>query len=317
MSDRLSGEIIEPFIRAMDGRDDLAQIQIMGGNGSAALKHEDTEIDFSTEGISAPGECDLPRFREDGSLRDVDILGLTPDQAALDAIESVAREHIGEELIIEVFGTKDIARVVRQTQQPVRATAKAYVSDRYLAGDTEKGVKYIYPFATAIDDEFLSTFTLYTPDSVRGLPTTHPGATILNYLTRSISGLRPKDVEKITEVADNLLGKYPELLDWMIDGPGGETYKLARLLHTIRESKRNPQDLHVGEYLVVEPYPYDQLETHAAFLAAGMSPRARRLVLGAAHVKSRVIHKGESNKRIVKAWHEHIEPRIHDLIHNN
>lgn len=317
MSERLSGEIIEPFIRAMDDRDDLPAIQIMGGNGSAALKHPDTEIDFGTGEIHAGGECDLPRLRDDGTLRDVDILALTSDKDAIDAVHEVAVGEIGGQLLVEVFGLKSAEQLQRQSRQSIISMAKVFLGDRYIDEGAQAGFKALHPFAAPIDKEVLKSFTLFTPASERGLPTTHPGATLLNYLTRSISGLRPKDQGKITEIADNLLGRYPELLDWMIDGPGRDTYQLARILHTLRESKRRPQILQVGQYLQVEPYQYSELQEHPAFMSEQLSPLARRAIVAAAHSKSRGLHIFESNPKIVTFFQSHIEPRISKIVHND
>lgn len=324
MPEKLCSEIIAPFASRATADDGLPPIQVMGGNGSAALTNPDTVIDFDAGEIWAPPSSDLGRFRDNGTKRDADILVLSSHPWDVAAIEASASELIGDQLEVSVFGLKRYIDLDMQRSRPVRSSLKVFLGDRYVDGVSQgfdgqasiiEGYKSVYPFQTPIDSETLATFQLHVGDA-EPVPTTHPGATLLNYLTRSISGLRPKDVEKIERVSDQVLGKHPEVKEWVHDGPGKGTFELARLLHTVREPRESPGTLELGQHLRVEPHDFDKLAEHPGFMAADFSPKAQKAVLEAAHLKGRILHFGEGQERVVAFWQGRVERLIHSIIHN-
>lgn len=319
MNDPGCGEIIAPFLAAVGDRGDLPSLQIIGGNGSAALLHRDTSIDLSARTIDAPASCDLPRLRADGSVRDLDLLVLSSCHEHLDVVQGLAESAIGGRLQVSVFGLKCPDELIRQRQQPLRSTACVFLGDRYVdvAANTGStgGFKALYPFATPMAIDALDSFQLTIGDR-EPFPTSHPGATILNYLTRSISGLRAKDEAKVRRMSQQVLSGCPELSAWIHDGPGQPTLELARLIQTLGEPRRNPQPLSLGDALRVEPYRLDDLVTHPGFMASHLSPWRQRAVLELAHAKAQLLRAVESRPGVVSFWQKNIEQRAHRLVHN-
>lgn len=323
MQARTCGVIMEPFIRALGACDDLPAVQIVGGNASSSLLHESVVIDLGARTIQAPAACDLPRLRADNSLRDLDTLVLSTDDAEIEAVRLMAEQLIGAELKINVFGLKTLADLEHQRRRPMRSTARIFLGDRYVAPSHRagrdsmaiKGFKALYPFQVPIDPDSMETFSL----TVAGRPATpvpHPGATILNYLTRSISGLRAKDTVKVELMTETVLTRYPEIKAWIVDGPGRDTLDLARILHTLSEPRGRAGVRRLGTQLEIIPYSFGQLDRHPGFMAADRSRALRRLIIGAAHAKSRALAGLESQPTIVTLWQKHVEDRVGTIIHN-
>jgi hypothetical protein len=226
-------------------------------------------------------------------------------------------------LKVSIFGLKTVADLERQRRRPLRSTAMVFLGDRYVTTSHDAtgeivradGYKALYPFRASITADTLATFHLTTGD--RLVPTTHPGATILNYLTRSISGLRAKDAAKLGHLSDKVLSRYPDVREWIHDGPGCETLDLARVLHTLREPARNPQTLLLGDHLRIAPYRLAELVDHPGFMASHLAGRSQRAVLQMAHVKSRLVGRVEAKPTFVTFWQKHIEDRLRRIIHND
>jgi hypothetical protein len=322
--DRSCGKIMEPFLDELARRPDLPPVQIIGGNGSAALLNPDTVIDLAARTIETPSACDLPSRRPDGSLRDMDTLVLSSDRGRIDSVEAVAEEAIGEGLKISVFGLKTVAELERQQRRPIRSTALVFVGDRYVettytetgALDTADGFKALFPFKAPIGADTLHTFHLVTPGRVT-VPTAHPGATILNYLTRSISGVRAKDVEKVRRICQHVLSRYPDLREWIHDGPGRDSLDLARVLHTLREPAGAGRVLRLGDHLEIVPYGAAELAEHEGFMASHLSGPARLAIVRAAHVKARLVSWFEARPGFVTFWQEHLEDRAERILRND
>ncbi len=320
---RTCGDITEPFIQALNSRPDLPPVQIIGGNGAAALLNPDTVIDLAARTISAPAGCDLPRHRADGSIRDLDTLVLSTTVTEVAAVEALGEQSVRGQLKVSAFGLKTLDDLERQIHRPLSSTARVFLADRYVAATYDgarnlvavDGHKALFPFRVPIGVETLETFHLL----VRGrtpVPTSHPGATILNYLTRSISGLRAKDAAKVDMMAANVLIRYPEIEAWIHDGPGRSTLELARVLHTLREPRHGSRTLRLGNVLEIVPFKLDELHEHSSFMAGHRSVRMQRLLVESSHVKARVLARFEANASIVGLWQKHVEDRIGRIIRN-
>ncbi|MDH3681534.1 MAG: hypothetical protein OEV40_16480 [Acidimicrobiia bacterium] len=323
MRERTCGLIMEPFVRALSDRADLPAVQIIGGNGSAALLNEHTVIDLAARTIEAPAVCDLPILRPDGSLRDMDTLVLSTDQEQIDSIQALAEELIGDELKISIFGLKTIADLQRQRGQPLRSTARIFLGDRYVTTSYDErgqvvgidGFKALYPFRAPITTGTFETFQLSTQGRIT-TPTAHPGTTILNYLTRSISGVRAKDLAKVRTMTENVLTRCPEVRAWIHDGPGQDMFDLARILQTLRGPRSQPDVLRLATQLEIVPYTLGGLHEHQGFMASSLSPGVQRMIIELSHLKSQILGRFEGNPTVVTFWQKHIEDRLKAIIHN-
>lgn len=310
-------EISEPYFEALQYKQ-VDHVQIMGGVGSAALVDPDLFIDDATQTLIPMANIDLPQFRPGGSKRDLDVLVLSTDQEVIDNEEALARDLIGNELVLSFFGLLKTGVLHQQTSRPLRSTARTFLADRYVNGNQLGGIeqaqKALYPFSVQIDPSAFETWHLqYNGISI---PVPHPGTTVLNYLTRSISGLRTKDVSKVTEVADNILGKSPEIKEWMIDGPGQGMLHFARILHGLREPRHSPRTLDVGEHLTITPATPEEIEAATNPLLHGASDRERRMSIAMARVKARTIHAAESNQALVDFFQNRLEHRVDGIVKN-
>lgn len=312
---------METFLQALDQRPDLPPVQIIGGNGAAALLNPDTVIDLESRTISAPSSCDLPRIRADGSVRDLDTLVLSTDPGEVEAVRLLGDESIGGELKVSAFGLRTVAELDAQRDRPLRSTARIFLADRYVTTSGEdgppgfEGFKALFPFQVPISNEVMEGFQLVL-DSRHPVPTSHPGATILNYLTRSISGLRAKDAAKVEAMTENMLTRYPEIRDWIHDGPGRDLLDLARILHTLSEPRRRARTQRLGTKLEIAPYTRAALREHPGFMASRRSRPTQSLILDASHLKSLVLGSFEANTAIVGFWRRHIEDRVDGIVHN-
>lgn len=312
-------DIVAPFIEAIAAEPYGDKVQVFGGVGSVALESPDVEILTEEKLVIAPKGLTLPQTRANGTLRDLDCLVMTTDKPTIDKVEEVAKGTIGDQLEISVFGLRNASQLREQVEDPIGSSAKVYVSDRYVIeseGRITEARKALFPFMVDVNPEqALETWGLVMPDE-GVLPIPHPGATMLNYFTRSISGLRPKDAGKVARLTDNLTQKSPEVIQWALEGPGATQMKFARLLHTLREPAGDPKALKVGEQIQIEPCSLEELLHSGAFMIPKGRPKLMKAIVEAARLKSRLLHFGESQESAVAKWQTHVEPRIGAILKN-
>lgn len=307
-------EVIAPFVREMD-QPQLPPYQIIGGVGSAALADPRSELRLDTVEVVADSGLSLPTYRDDGNKRDLDVLVLSNDEDRIREVEAVAEDAIGDELEISVFGLKSLDQAEKQIAKPYRSSITKWLSDRYIDLDTGVGYKLLFPFAVDLPYDTLETWRLNIGGTV--LPVPHPGTTLLNYLTRSISGLRAKDHDKVQKIATKVFSDSPDIADWISCGPGSSQFELARVLHSLREPSGDPQDLVLGETLSISPYPHAILRDHGAFLLDNWMAGRTRNVFAIARAKSRALRTAESNPKLVTMWQRFGEQKADVLIKNN
>lgn len=315
-------DIVEPYLRDVC-RAGMPDVQLLGGVGSVALLHETTQIKFDEQRIVAPADLSLSNFRDDGNLRDVETLVVSSNKHDLEMVRDSAIRHIGNSLIIEVFGFQDGSKIDEVLAEPLsHKNLKIFLSDRYIIGtesettDTPVTQRMLFPFSTPIDPEALKTWTIEIGDRFE-IPVPSPGAIFLNYITRSISGIRAKDSQKVQKMGKSIFEKSPEFLDWIMDGPGKSQFDFARVLHTLRESRQNPRDLLIGDRLNLRALPYHDLPDHPSFMLSGRDLKTQRIALELAKLKARGLHMAESMPYAVTFFQKYIEPKISNIIHNN
>jgi hypothetical protein len=305
-------DIVRPFSEAISERDD---VQVIGGIGSAALADRSTVIIPNEKRLVAPPEIFLSQYRDDGNLRDFDALVLTTDGSLLREVEADGAATIGSQLELSFFDLKPAARLDNHKQHPIKSLGQ-FVADRYVSqaetGEISSAQKSLFPFALPMDLETLETWRLFIGEKdPYPLPIPHPASTVLNYLTRSVSGLRPKDTPKINALVKNILNKSPAMLDWIMDGPGESQIELAKIFQTLRSSG----SLAVGEAIVIDPYT-ESLRTHRGFMIPEAPAAVQSTVMGTTYAKSRALFAVESNPRVVTFWQRVGEKRAGKITHN-
>ncbi|HYH36563.1 MAG TPA: hypothetical protein VD706_03625, partial [Candidatus Saccharimonadales bacterium] len=210
-------EIVKPFRDDLERAGLLDEVQFIGGIGSAALADEATVIRPEEGIVVAPEGLHLPSRRDDGNKRDMDVLVLSTDRGRIDEVEGMAEEAVGDQLEISVFGLKDGTHVEKQLRHPVFGwkALKTFTGDRYVsefAGETFME-KVLFPFAVPIPAESMDSGRLEV-DGV-WLPIATPPGALMNYVTRSVSGIRAKDADKLERMASNVFGQVPDYVDWV------------------------------------------------------------------------------------------------------
>jgi hypothetical protein len=306
-------DIVRPFVEAVDGHDD---IQIIGGIGSAALAESRTIIVPEEKRIIAPSSLKLPQYREDGNMRDFDALVLSSDSVTRRYYQGVAEDTIDDQLELSVFDLKSDTAVSRMRRAPLRHMFQ-FVSDRYVDEFFPRQIsvpsRVLYPFSAEIDPASLETWRLFIGEADKHpAPVPHPGTVITNYLTRSVSGLRPKDEAKVNQMTGAITSKMPDVLDWLYEGPGKSQMEFAGILQKLSRDG----SLVVGESVVVKPAEGDLAE-HPGFMAADESAAVQHLLLRMSYAKSRGLRFFESNQTIVKLWQRYGEKRAGKIVHND
>lgn len=300
----------------------LPDIQLMGGVGSIALSHQDLIILPRENTMVLNAQLQLSTRREDGTKRDLDTLVLTTDQDVVDRAEAEAAAIIGDELDLSFFGLRDVSELHDIVTHPTRSTMRQWLADRYVImgadGSVDSVTKAVFPFAAELDPAVLETWTLMLNGKAVAVP--NPATTLLNYLTRSITGLRPKDEPKVHKLAASVLGKAPELREWIYDGPGRELYEFAQLLQGVREPKEGAQSLIVGDALTITPAGLATAIKLSSQMLSGhgvtFSDKEQLRYIQMARAKSKVLRTAELHPGVVTMFQKHVERRISGIVHN-
>ncbi|HVX58865.1 MAG TPA: hypothetical protein VG964_04025 [Candidatus Saccharimonadales bacterium] len=307
-------DIVRPFALEAGAEHD---IQIFGGVGSAALEHPDTVILPDEKRIVAPEGLELPQFRSDDTRRDLDALVLTTDSSRIEEVRQMAQTIVGDELKISIFGLRPATLLEQQIRHPLsKKSLRTALADRYAtegADGIQDAWKALFPFSVPIHPETLQTWQLFIGDKDKHpMPVPHPGTTILNYLTRSVGGLRPKDEGKVHEMATHIARKSPETRDWIMDGPGRSQIHLARIINKMgRKGKKI--ETRVAE---VDDYR-GNLAKDPAFMIGEASLATKQAVLLFSRRKARLVHIGESMESLVTLWQRHdMEDRVESIVYN-
>lgn len=301
-------DIVRPFRDELDKAGLLEGVQFIGGVGSAALVHEASLILPDEAMVVAPADLYLPSKRDDGNKRDMDILVLSTDEGRVKEIEGMAKDAVDRKLHVSVFGLRQAGYVKKQLRHPVFGwkAFKTFVSDRYVGEDGSMD-KVVFPFGVPMDPESMQSYHLQVGDLV--VPIASPPAALMNYSTRSISGLRPKDERKVQQMATNIFAKVPDYTDWIETGPGASQVKLAQALHSLRgpSSFEKAQALILGGAVKIDPVPIRALMRHETFLLRDRNAGTQQKALAWARIKSAGLGKAESYDEVVRLYQKWAE----------
>jgi hypothetical protein len=320
-------DIIHPAMARLDA-EGLTDVQIMGGIGSAALKHPGTVIIPDERMIVTAGDFlydnagnlnpDLAPMRKNGTLRDLDALVLSYDPEHVAQVEKIVTEEIAGRLDISIFPLHDGAELTERRDNPFGfGSIAAFVTDRYVMAD-EKMVKALPPlFAVEIDPDTMESWKVEIGGEI--YPVVNPASAILNYLTRAIWGLRHKDFDKVQEMARLVFAKAPEMVDYAIDGPLKSQMELAGILQTLRRANswpRSKRTLNVGGAIEIRAGSVRFLREHDAFILRDADRNIQDLALLWAITKSRSVGTGESFEKIGEIFQRYFEKPL-DFITKN
>lgn len=315
-------DVIRPFVIETEKR--KIPVQILGGLGAAAVLDPLTHYDSGAREIITPREgLFIPRQRENGSPRDMDVLVLSTDKDLIDETESVAAETVADRLEVNVFGLHQDEELKTFKLRPFAWSAvKGALSDRYVIGSELNGAGYykaVFPFGVIAPSDTLETWHLINGNEPP-VPVPHPAMMVLNNTTRSIAGMRKKYDGKAVAMTDNMLNLNPELVDWMIDGPGMSHLVLAgalrslgwkRIVHDVR-----PLRLSDKRNLTIMPPAPESLVDDPTFLLKEVPKRIQKTALALARLKSAGFV-GPVERHLQDFWERHnLESHFKNIVRN-
>lgn len=298
-------DTLVPFAKEIESRDD---IQIIGGLGALALSRPDTVLDAMRSQYIPKEPLYISTKRANGSLRDVDIFVKSTNQSDVDDVTTMAQKLIKEKLAISVFGIHSQEDLGCQYHALFGlAGLRSCVSDRYQATNGQY-IKSLYPFQVPLHERQLDPWKVVLNDTLT-LPVPGPIETMLNYGTRSIGGVRPKDIPKLTNMArtierHDLAGELNE------EAYQGEL-ELTRIIRSLGGTAFGQASPFYHE---PQPnYSNAQLLSHPAFAYKGPYPE---IVLAATKLKARAVHTAESQEKVVSFWQTYIEKYATSIVKN-
>lgn len=176
----------------------------VGGLPTDILLDHRTIIDVDTKTILAPPDCHVPAYRENGTLRDIDIFCFTNNSEAIEGLSqkvSYAIDELGLNKTPELAlsGYEKVPTHERWLQLVSHVTP---ISDAHLAvgfGNIQELVpRHI----------FEDTWKLVGENTE--IDIMHPVLHAYNYRIRSIAGLRPKDEAKVRRLEARLEHEFDE-----------------------------------------------------------------------------------------------------------
>ncbi len=215
---------------------------VLGGIATGALTSYQTEIDFGSKYIYSTYDGSIPVYKPNGSARDIDILiadVLPINKAKL--IKSTVDELIDHRMPVSVFGL-DVHNPTITRSSARTLNAKEWLSKRTIDNNHNLRLE-LYPAIVDLNQKILEPWTLVTPKGDK-LNVMHPGAHLLNYATRSISGIRHKDKQKLALAAKNILS-YSEINDELDGGNLTELVSFAVTIDKMRAGTLSPGSHHI------------------------------------------------------------------------
>lgn len=296
---RTSVDAIRPFLEQFK---DAPDIQVMGGLGSAALRHPQLVIDTDSKELRVP-DHEISLLRPNGTKRDADVFVATTNTERIKEVKQALAASVAGKLAVAVCAFHSHTSFDRQPYVQTDVTSDRYCIDPFR----RQYGKVLSPFVAPIDPEGLEQWQLIVNDEL-SIPVSHPGATITNYTQRSIVGLRPKDMKKMNEAAPMVLAKSPEIREWLLDGPGRSQFDLSHAFTSLH--RQEASTVEIVEGIELPTLSLDEM-IDGPLMIAPDSPRfLREQAVKFASLKSRVAFAIESNEHIVKFFNDERVERL-------
>ncbi len=227
---------------------------------------------FLTEGANKP------TLRDDGSLRDLDLIALTSDQRLRNQIRGTAAEAASGEMEIAVFGLGKYHE--RGAAGRALAHMTHWVSRREIDAD---GVVHhsLFPFAAPVPEAAFK-HRLVFPNGQEAA-TFSPTYSVISYMLRSIGGIRPRDEVKVDVQRSHL----QDIGLWVPENPAEDTPDQAqyRVLLGIADGVSHLGQLSIGKTILGGPtawrsriaHTYDSNEIFLKLVHNGGEDLLRRL----------------------------------------
>ena len=210
---------------------------MLGGIATAPLAEPNSFIDPDENQIFTTDSGDIPTIRDGGTKRDIDILvGDVLDVDTARKVKASVEAAVEDALEVSVFGFG----VHEPMISPVRAAKMAgtgWTSRRTI--DSGGVIRLeLFPLIREIDTAIFEPWTLITPNQDK-VSVMHPAVHVLNYATRSISGVRNKDREKLAKASKQVF-ENDRFVDDLNDGKLTALTEFSVMLDWLRQGKLKP-----------------------------------------------------------------------------
>lgn len=186
---------------------------VLGGITTTVLMNPRTLIDEREQTITPPPEINLSSIRENGTQRDIDVLVMSSSSEVVNQVEDQVEEILGDELEVSVFGLKKASYLKSKKLRTILQVSSQRVE---VSPQTIKAV--LGPIEADLPRELFRPWKMQLPSGT--LSVLHPIAHALCYRTRSINGVRPRDLEKLAIMEANIAAKimnddeYAKFTNW-------------------------------------------------------------------------------------------------------
>ncbi len=199
---------------------------MMGGGASAALMDERTQFDIQARRIIPPTDIHKDQFRKDnGTIADIDVLVFAidtkdeTDVTDVDRVRAALEVAYGNKLKVGVTGLHTSENYYdRQTSTSfIDHIKKDWVSDRL---ENPAGGRFVAigDQMVALPEDYFETWQMELLNKetmeIETIPVFHPLIQVLCYLSRASHGVRPRDIEKVTEIMENVGWQFGAELVW-------------------------------------------------------------------------------------------------------
>ena len=217
---------------------------IVGGVVSNLLADRETTYDFTNRIVTPRPNIELSNYRNDGTLRDLDILILSPlSSNHLKYLEKVVFQAVDGLLVPSIFGLKEH----EENRNRVKANLLDWVSRRTI---DENGVlRYeLFPISQEVSRKSFDPWYFQTKFNSKLTPMLHPVGHLSAYYIRSISGLRSRDQQKVELMHQNILSNAPELFNNLDEVGLLEWFNFSENIKEMIESSIKPGEIKTLDY---------------------------------------------------------------------
>lgn len=174
--------------------------RVLGGIAAHAILGS-KRIDYTSQSIFIPRDIHLNNYRENGTLRDIDILHIGSQQDLVAAKKRIEQTLDGR-LVSSVFPL--IPEGNRWSLQ------RLFLTERVLDNQRNYSLR-LGRIVTRIPKSTYNGWSVHYEDNNDALfQTISPVSILGGYTVRSITGIRPKDQEKVEELKSKIFGNDEE-----------------------------------------------------------------------------------------------------------
>lgn len=172
--------------------------RVLGGIGIQAVLTAE-QINPAVKEIVLSPDAELSVIRENGTRRDIDMLICTSDREWIMEAKDIVTDAVGKELSVSVFGLRDRVNGPRRWD---------FLTQRYIDKDSGDVFMRCDNIEEKLPESFLEPWVVKSSQLNPVAQVISPAAQLVSYKTRSITGIRHKDREKV----DRLSGLLAENL---------------------------------------------------------------------------------------------------------